>query len=160
MENILDKVQYITSDLLKMGKQLCINQFSQNIFYQKVMADELNFCLNPYELEKLKIKILTTQPLLSINELTKEIELSKNRLDWVDFQLYYAHKNFTIIMVIFVPSENLNNSNMQFHCCIETPSEHFNSKQKFDVNWKHKFCLAKWKFFWWHIYLQIFNKMK
>jgi hypothetical protein len=35
MDTVFDKVEAITNELIKMGKRLCINKFSHNIFYQK-----------------------------------------------------------------------------------------------------------------------------
>jgi hypothetical protein len=173
METILGKVQKTTYDIIELGKQLCTNQFSQNIFYQKIDADELNGCINFNEQEKLKLHILTTRPLLSVSEIVKEIEIHQNIMGWIDFQLYYVHKQIIVIMVIFVPKKR-SDAFLQFHSCFDIPPwvdkgfdikylkrnplklinwnvkhKRYMKNGKFDINWQKQSLVTMLKIFWW-----------
>ncbi|MDR1203752.1 MAG: hypothetical protein LBL58_19255 [Tannerellaceae bacterium] len=149
MRTISDKVQNITQNLIELGQQYCINKFTANIFYKKVDANDLSICSNFFEKRKKILQILTNGDLLSFVDIAKEIEIYQKKLLWLDFELCYVSQNIIVIIVVFVPKEMEDNTELKWHYCVPTPPDYKDKKQKFDANWQFTSWSARWKIFWW-----------
>jgi len=149
METIANIVENVSNKVLDLANQICLNSFSNETLYVKADINELNNCKNFFEENKLKFKILTKGKLLTFEEIVKEIENNYDKLHWIDFLLYYTCKKCNVIIVVFVPKENMNNNDkVNFHYSIPTPL-HLKSEEKFNLNWKHSSFLLKIKLWFW-----------
>ena len=131
--NINLKTQRIVSDLLKACKKLCYNNVSDNIRYIKLLVKEKDQQLPLIEIKKRRYKKFIVRDLLTIDELTKEIEKYQSKIIWVDFILYFSSEKETIILVEFIFGGN--NTGLSFHASIIIPPESITNNSMFDLNW-------------------------
>ena len=132
-KNIMLNTQGVVFDLLKASKKLCNNNISDNIRYIKLLVEENDQQLSLSEIKKRRYEKFIKRELLTIDELTKEIEKYQSKIIWTDFILYFSSEKETIILVEFIFGEN--NTGLSFHASIITPPESLTNNSKFDLNW-------------------------
>lgn len=146
---MVDTIKATTKCLIELGKEVCTNTFYPTIYYVRRDVDVLQ-CQNAYEEQKSRLNSLIHGKLLTVDELSKEIEESKTTMHWVDFLLYYSSCHITVIIVEFIQTPNNDsNTELNFHCSIYPPIRDVDTKEKFDLNWQYNTYLSKWKIFLW-----------
>ena len=150
MELIKNIVINITNSVLGIANQICVNSLSNKTVYIKADANEFHNCQNFFKEEELKFKMLIEREPLNCDKITKEIEDNYDKMQWIDFLLYYTCKKFNVIIVIFIYRENLINKkeDVRFHCSVSTPP-FFKEGDRFNLNWKHNSLLLRIKLWFW-----------
>ena len=149
MESIENIVINITNSVLGIANKICVNSLSNKTLYIETDANELYNCQNFFKEDELIFKMLMEKELLNCEKIAKKIEDNYDKMQLIDFMLYYTCRKFNVIIVIFVAKEDLNKKeDVRFHCNVPTPS-FLKEGEKFNLNWKHNSFLSKIKLWFW-----------
>ncbi len=148
------EIEKLTYHLIKLAKKSCWNNFSDSIYY--IFSEIINDEKNCYEKQLVRRKVNVKKKTLTLNETSEKLENLYSNLYDVNFCLYKATKNKTIIEIQYFLKSSLDKDYFEkvkdrppmLHCKIATPIYLKSENEKFDVNWELGGLRYKWNIFW------------
>ena len=149
---IKKQIEKATSDLLKMAKDICWNEISNNCFY--ILTE-----INPendlkFSNRKLYKKINDKKELKKIDEIIEDLKIFYFDIYDINLFVYKSTKNKTIIDLRYFLKVNsghnidkIKETEPMIHSRITLPFYRKNEKEKFDVNWELGGVKQEWKMF-------------
>ena|SRR5690554_270424 len=143
-------IKELSDKLIELVRNSCWNDFSNSYAYiiSEIVNDDKNFFEKRIERKKQNSK----KRLLNIEQAREEIDKIYENLYDVNFYVYKATKNKTIIEIQYYPKSSLDKDYFEkvkenepmLHCKVSIPIYLQNDKEKFDVNWELGGIRYKW----------------
>nr|WP_321411257.1 hypothetical protein [uncultured Carboxylicivirga sp.] len=143
-------IKELSDKLIELVRNSCWNDFSNSYAYiiSEIVNDDKNFFEKRIERKKQNSK----KSLLNIEQAREEIDKIYENLYDVNFYVYKATKNKTIIEIQYYPKSSLDKDYFKkvkenepmLHCKVSIPIYLQNDKEKFDVNWELGGIRYKW----------------
>ncbi len=146
-------IQNLSDKLIELAQNSCWNDFSNSYSYilSEIINDEKNFFKKRIEREKLNSK---KRP-LSLKQAREELDKLYLNLYDVNFYVYKATKNKTIIEIQYYLKSSLDKDYYEkvkenepmLHCKVATPFYLRKKDDKFDINWELLGLRYNWNIF-------------
>ncbi|MVO08107.1 hypothetical protein GOQ30_02880 [Flavobacterium sp. TP390] len=159
-ENLENKITDATSRLITMASDFCWNTLSKNCYY---ILSEIDETIGKILFEKNKIrkKVNEVKTPKHLEEITQDLALLYTNLYDINFYIYKATKDKTIIEIKYFLKtshtkdfyETIKNNDSMWHCKVAIPpylssiGKPIKEKKKFDVNWQLGGIRYEWNLF-------------
>lgn len=156
-KDLRKKTEKAILNLFDLAKQCCWNKISTNC--QFIISEIKNLEGGDFLKQRIQQKKINDKKIpVSLNEILYELQNIYESVYDLNFYIYHAKKNTTIIEIQYYSKKSLNKGDFEilrknqpmFHSKIRNPL-YQKKQEKFDVNWEQGGWRHNWKMFWWKI---------